>query len=98
MTRTRLAVAAAAIAVVSLVTTAHAQTWRPVARRCAEEMGRTAAAWPLWVQCTVSKAFPNVSRARTQQCIRRVEEVRMRERECDACGDPVGDVVSCVER
>lgn len=100
MTRARLA-AAAALAIASLTVSAHAQeppAWRAIERQCSEKIGRTAAAWPLWAECTIARAFPRVSRARAQQCIRRVEEARMRERECALCGDPVRDVVSCVER
>jgi hypothetical protein len=97
MTRIRTLAAAAAL-VAGMTASAHAQTWAPIARQCSAEMGRTAAAWPMWAECTVSRAFPNVSRARTQQCIRQVEASRWREHKCDLCGDPIGDVVSCVER
>jgi hypothetical protein len=100
MTRIRLA-AAAALVVASLTASAHAQeppAWDAIARQCSAEMGRTAAAWPLWAECTVSRAFPNVSRARTQECIRQVEATRWREQKCAMCGDPIGEVVSCVER
>jgi hypothetical protein len=100
MTRIRLA-AAAALVVASLAATAHAReqpAWDAIARQCSAEMGRTAAAWPLWAECTIARAFPRVSRERTQQCIRQVEAVRAREQKCDMCGDPIGDVVSCVER
>jgi hypothetical protein len=98
MTRVRLVAAAAALVVASLTVTAHAQAWLPVARQCSAEMGRTAAAWPLWAECTIARAFPRVSRERTQQCIRQVEASRSRKQECALCGDPVRDVVSCVER
>jgi hypothetical protein len=100
MTRIRLA-AAAALVVASLTASAHAQeppAWDAIARQCSAEMGRTAAAWPLWAECTVSRAFPNVSRARTQECIRQVEATRAREHKCAMCGDPIAEVVSCVER
>lgn len=95
MPRPRLAVCAAAFAIAGLTASAHAQAWLPTARQCSEHVGRTAAAWPLWAQCTVAKAFPQVSPARTQQCIRQVEASRARKQECAMCGSPIGEVVRC---
>lgn len=82
---------------------AQAQTWRPIARQCAEEIDAKTGCrscgglWPSWADCAVDRFYRGaVPEVRVRACIKQVYAERLRTRACNACGDPVADVFRCV--
>ena len=81
---------------------AHAQSWRPIARQCAEEINQQlhcascGGAWPMWVDCTVQRAYGGqIDNTRLQQCKQAIWDRRIAERTCAMCGDPVAESIRC---
>jgi hypothetical protein len=84
-------------------TTAHSADWDATARQCAEEIdakvgcGSCGGLWPSWAECAVKRFYHGrIPQARVRQCIQEIAAKRAREHACNACGDPVDDVRSCV--
>jgi hypothetical protein len=85
----------------------HAQTWRPIARRCAEIIDHQQAPhgcascigfWPLWTQCTVENdpgLKASVDPGRLQACIKKIWDHRLRAMTPAAVGDPVAEAIFC---
>lgn len=101
MMRCRLA--AAIVGVSLLAVAAHAQSWRPIARKCASEInakagcGSCGGLWWAWAECTVRRVYgAAVPQARLNTCLDQIYAERARSSACNACGDPVADVMSCV--
>jgi hypothetical protein len=83
---------------------AHAQTWLPIARECAEAIDRqygcTTACdnqlWPLYARCTVQRFYGDkISAARLDACMQQIWDRRWQQKTCELCGDPVGEALSC---
>jgi hypothetical protein len=92
-----------AVCYVGLAVAAQAQTWRPIARQCAEEIdaktgcGSCGGLWPSWADCAVDRFYRGaVPEARVRSCIKQIYAERLRTKPCNACGDPVADVFRCV--
>lgn len=82
---------------------APAQSWRPIARQCAKEInakvgcGSCGGLWWAWAECTVARVYgDSVPRARVEWCVQRVYADRLASHACNACGDPVDDVLRCI--
>lgn len=99
MTRARLA-AAAALAVVSLATAAHAQPWRAIEGRCVKQIGEQTEHWPAWVKCTARQLWGWSDRVQEvyAACWVPLWNERLRDNVCQQCGDPAGMALSCMAR
>jgi hypothetical protein len=92
-----------ALSVALVPAAASAQSWRPVARACAHAIdqqtkcGSCGGLWPYWALCTVRNVYGEaVPKDRLKECIGRVYAERQASHACNACGDPVADVMTCV--
>jgi hypothetical protein len=95
MRKLPLAALAAVAGLIVAAPMASAQTWRPVARQCAKEIGEQGGKWALWAKCTIDRVFPTADPARVQTCIQQVAQFRDLTHACNECGDPVRSVIDC---
>jgi hypothetical protein len=79
---------------------AQSQTWRPVARQCAEEVDRQAhcaacgSEWPEWTRC-LNARLRQVPPTLLEECIKRTEASRAAARTAAMVGDPVAQAWYC---
>lgn len=79
--------------------------WRPIARQCAAEIDLKSHCttscdnqlWPQYVRCVLHRVYGNqVNHARSEACIDRIWDERVRQQTCSLCGDPVKDTFDCL--
>ncbi len=89
-----------------LTITAHAtEPWSAAQRGCVADLEEKCAAiggancsgwWPSVAQCAIRGTWGNnVPESQTQACINWVQAERLRARMCNACGNPIRDVIHC---
>lgn len=83
---------------------ASAQSWRPVARHCAQvinrrtKCGSCGGLWPYWAVCTAQAFYGRtVSDQRIGACVSKIYSARQAAHACNACGDPVADTMRCLK-
>jgi hypothetical protein len=88
-------------------TSAQAQTWRPIAKQCAEIVtndlhrqtgcANCSDSWPLWAECTVKTIYRDaIPKEHIDVCVSRTKNERSRTGACSACGDPVASTLACL--
>jgi hypothetical protein len=79
---------------------AQAQTWRPIARQCAEAIDRQAhcaacgGEWPEWTRC-LNARLHQVPPALLEECIKQTWDARMKDMTPAVVGDPVAQAWYC---
>jgi hypothetical protein len=95
----RLVGVISALLAVSLVSTAHAQSWLPQAHKCGDEIAKATGcasclgAWPEISKCVARTVYPHATPAAVQQCI-----VTVNDQDWMSRRDRIADTLACIAR